>query len=114
MRQRLAVGLQIAILAGAYIASGKLALFLDSVSGFAAPVWPPSGIALAALLVFGYRMWPGVALGAFLVNVAAGGPGVAAVIAAGNTLEVLAATFALRQFTHFRCSLDRLGDVLAL
>ena len=114
MRQRLATGLKLTILAGVYVGTAKLALMLAAVGGFAAPVWPPTGIALAAVLLFGYRMWPGVALGAFLVNFWTGGePLVAAAIAAGNTLEALAGAYALRRFIGFRRSLDRLRDVLA-
>ena len=114
MRRRLADGLKIAILAAAYIGTGQLALLLAAVGGFAAPVWPPTGIALAALLVFGRRLWPGIAIGALVVNLVAGaGPLVAAAIAIGNTLEAIAGAWALGRLTDFRRSLDRLRDVMA-
>jgi integral membrane sensor domain MASE1 len=62
-------------------------------------VWPPSGIALAGLLCYGVRLWPGVWLAAFLVNLAAGSPWLpGAVIASGNTLEACAGVWLLQRF----------------
>ena len=61
--------LKIAILAVSYFAMGWLGLLLASPPGFATAVWPPSGIALAGLLWWGSRVWPGVWLGSFLVNI---------------------------------------------
>ena len=87
---------------------------LAFVHASATAVWPPTGISLAVLLLFGYRLWPGVALGASLVNVSVGVPVVAAMgIATGNTLEALCAAWLLQRFA-FRPSLDRLQDVLGL
>jgi integral membrane sensor domain MASE1 len=78
-------------------------------------VWAPSGIALAALLAWGYRMAFGVALGAFLANAWTGIPLLAAAgIATGNTLEALAGAFLLHRLAHFHSTLDRHRDVLAL
>src|SRR6185503_16689059 len=89
-------------------------LALDAVSGFATLVWPPTGIALAALLLFGYRLWPGVALGAFVANLWVGAPiGVATGIAVGNTLEALIGTLVLRRF-DFKPALASVRDVIAL
>ena len=59
-------------IAAAYFMTAKLGLTLDAVNGFAAIIWPPSGIALAAVLLFGPRVWPGIALGAFAVNFSMG------------------------------------------
>jgi signal transduction histidine kinase len=88
---------------------------LAPVSRFAALVWPPTGIALAALVLVGYRLWPGVALGAFVVNAWIGAPVLVALgISVGNTLEALMGTYLLRRVGGFRRSLDRLRDVLAL
>jgi diguanylate cyclase (GGDEF)-like protein/PAS domain S-box-containing protein len=76
-------------------------------------VWPPTGIALAALLLFGYCLWPGIALGAFLINVSAGaGLAASAGIATGNTLEAFAGAYLLQRLTRFRQSLERPQDVL--
>src|SRR5262249_8227412 len=65
---------RLGVLGAIYFATAKFGLSLDAVSGFAAAVWPPTGIALAALILYGYRLWPGIALGAFLVNLSAGAP----------------------------------------
>ena len=104
---------RIALLALAYVAFGRLGLALDAVSGFATLVWAPTGIALAALLLGGTRLWPGVALGALIVNLWAGAPlAVACGIAVGNTLEAVLGTLALRRIRGFRASLDRIQDAI--
>ncbi|MDO8776852.1 MAG: MASE1 domain-containing protein [Burkholderiaceae bacterium] len=78
-------------------------------------VWAPSGIALAALLAYGYRLSFGIALGAFLANAWTGIPlAAAAVIAMGNTLEALVGAFLLVRLARFRNALDRRRDVFAL
>jgi integral membrane sensor domain MASE1 len=60
----------------------------------ATAIWPPTGIALTAFLLFGYEVWPGVLVGAFLVNVTtAGSVPVCLAIAVGNTLEGLAGAY---------------------
>jgi signal transduction histidine kinase len=106
---------RIALLAAVYTIVGRLGLTVDPVGGFATLVWPPSGIALAALVLYGLGLWPGVALGAFLVNFWVGAPaGVAAGIATGNTLEAVAGAWALSRIAGFKPSLERLKDVLAL
>jgi signal transduction histidine kinase len=106
---------RIALLAVVYIAAGRLGLRLDAVGGFATLVWAPSGIALAALLLFGPRLWPGISIGAFLVNVWAGAPiPVALGIALGNTLEGILGALALRRIRPIRYTLDRVTDAIAL
>jgi signal transduction histidine kinase len=95
-----------------YYATAKLGLLMDPVGGFATTVWPPTGISLVALSLFGYRLWPGIALGAFLVNVSAGAPLLAAGgMAAGNTLEALLGTYLLRRYAGFRGSLESIQQV---
>lgn len=94
----------------AYFITARIGLQLGAVSGFATLVWPPTGIALATLLVFGYRLWPGIALAAFLVNFITGAPLLAA-IAIGNTLEAVVGTFLLRLF-GFKNTLERVEDAL--
>lgn len=114
---RLSLGVtgQIAALAMLYLGIAKLGLMLDAVGGFATLVWPPTGLALVALLLFGYRLWPGVWLGAFVVNVWTGAPWpVALGIAAGNTLEAVLGTYALRNWAAFRGSFDQLRHVAGL
>src|SRR2546422_7268715 len=70
MHSRYAPNLKVvAGLAVVYIVAGKLGLMLAFVHASATAVWPPTGIALAAFLVLGYRFWPAILLSAFLVNV---------------------------------------------
>src|SRR5438034_4829132 len=94
-----------------YFSTATLGLSLDAVSGVATAVWPPTGIALAALLLGGCRLWPGIALGAFLVNVSAGAPvPVACGMAVGNTLEALVGSVLLGRVAGFRPALNRLRE----
>jgi PAS domain S-box-containing protein len=102
-------------LAAIYIVVAKLSLGLDAVAGFATLVWPPSGIAVAVLLRGGKHLWPGIALGAFLVNWWTGAaPGVAAGIACGNTIAAVAAALALRRIVGTDPLPSRQRDALAL
>src|SRR6186997_2491575 len=85
-------------LATTYFVTAKLSLPLAIPPGYATAVWPPSGIALAALLLLGPRLWPGVWLGAALVNATVELSWLAAaIIATGNTLEALAAAALIRR-----------------
>lgn len=91
------------VLAAAYFLSARLGLTLAFVNASATAVWPPAGISLAALLVLGYRAWPGIFLGAFLANVTTAGSVAASLgIAAGNTLEGLAGAFLVNRFAGGR------------
>ena len=109
----LSLALRVGILTVVYFAAATLGLSLASMHKSVSLVWPPTGIALAALLLFGFRLWPGIALGAFFINASTGvGLAVAAGIAAGNTLEALFGAYLLRRFTRFRESLDRPQDIL--
>ena len=112
---RLAYWLQFLAVAGAYVAMGKFGLSLAFASESVTAIWAPSGIALAALVLGGYRFWPAVALGALLTNLDTGVPGSAVLgITLGNTLEALAGAVLLRRVAGFRPKLERLRDVLAL
>ena len=103
------------LLWGIYVSTAALGLSLDAVSGIATVVWPPTGIALATLTLYGARFWPGIALGALLINIWAGAPVFSASgVAVGNTLEALLGAFLLRRVVRFRPVLDRLQDVLGL
>ncbi len=112
---RLQYSLAIAALAIVYIVAARAGLMMDAVAGFATLVWPPSGLALAALLVLGTGLWPGVLIGAFVANLLAGAPvPVAFGIGVGNTLEAVLAVYALRRIPGFEVSLERLADVIGL
>jgi TolB-like protein/integral membrane sensor domain MASE1/class 3 adenylate cyclase len=98
----------IGILAVIYFIAGKLGLMLASLHASASPVWPPAGIALAGLLLLGYRAWPGIFIGAFLVNVtAAGNVATSFTIAIGNTLEALAGAWLVNRFAGGTNVFDR-------
>jgi signal transduction histidine kinase/ActR/RegA family two-component response regulator len=102
----------IGILTVIYFIVGKLSLQLAFVHPSASPVWPPAGIALAALVVFGYRTWPAIFLGAFLVNVTtAGNIGTSLCIATGNTLEAVCGAWLVNQFAGGTRIFDRAQDV---
>ena len=107
---------QITIVFVAYFAAGKLGQATANIrSSNLGPVWPAYGIALAALLLYGYRVWVGIAAAAFLVAFLSAVPHVAAVgQAAGATLAALIGAFLLRRIAKFDSSLSRLRDALAL
>ena len=114
-RQRWLYVARVAGVAAVYYGSAKLGLSLAFETGNVTAVWPPTGIALAALVLWGYRIWPGVALGAMLANGWTGVPLYAVLgITAGNTLEALAGAYLLRRVVGFRPSLERVRDVIAL
>src|SRR5262245_5651744 len=88
----------IVCLAALYFGAAKLGLSMAFVAEQVTVVWPPTGIAIAALLIIGLRVWPAVTVGAFLANLTTGAPtGAALGIAAGNTLEALLPAWALRR-----------------
>jgi PAS domain S-box-containing protein len=93
---RVATALAVTLL---YVGTGKLGLLFASVHVSASPIWPPAGLALAALLLLGYRVWPAVFIGAFVVNVTTAGSAATSLgIATGNTLEAVVGAWALDRF----------------
>jgi len=104
--------LRISIVTLIYFVVGKFGLMLASLHASASPVWPSTGIALAAILVLGYRVWPGIFIGAFLVNVTtAGDVATSLAIATGNTLEALAGAWLVIRFARGKNFCDRPQDV---
>jgi integral membrane sensor domain MASE1 len=94
-------------LAAIYTLAGKLGLALAFVNASATAVWPPTGIALAAVLVFGPRVWPGIFLGAFLTNETTAGSVVTSLlIASGNTLEALVGAYLINRFAGGRLAFE--------
>src|SRR5687767_11069041 len=89
---------RIALLAAVYFAAAQLALQLAIRPGYAAAIWPASGIALAAALVFGARIWPGIWLGSFFANISVEGAWFdAGVIATGSSLQALVLAAIIRR-----------------
>ena len=104
---------RILLLAVVYFIGAELGLSLASLHKNVTPVWPPTGIAIAALLIYGRRLWPGVFIGAFVVNALTDiSLGSALGIAIGNTLEAVAACWLLQRFTGWRNSLNSVADVM--
>ena len=102
----------VAVLAAAYLIAAKLGLKLAFVHASATAVWPPTGIALAAFLVFGYRVWPGIFAGAYLANITTAGTVATSLgIAAGNTLEGLTGAYLVNRFAGGIHAFERPQDV---
>jgi len=98
----------IVVFAIIYLIAGKIGLHLASLHASASPVWPPAGIALAAMLLLGYRAWPAIFIGAFVVNLTtAGTVATSLAIATGNTLEAVAGAWLVNRFAGGRNVFDR-------
>jgi integral membrane sensor domain MASE1/anti-sigma regulatory factor (Ser/Thr protein kinase) len=105
---------QLAIVALTYYLAGELGLRLSLVGNSVTPLWPPTGVAVVALLALGRRSWPAITVAALAVNLPIGPTIPAAVlIAVGNTLAPLVAV-ALLERVDFRLNLARVRDVAAL
>src|SRR5882672_1298459 len=103
--------LKLAVVAAVYFGAAKLGLSLAFINANVSPVWPPTGVAIAAVFLLGYRIWPAILLGALLANLLTPVPVETAVgIAIGNTLEALTAGLLLR-FLDFHKAFDRARDV---
>jgi PAS domain S-box-containing protein len=90
-----------------YFLLAKAGLSLASIHPSATPIWPPTGFALAAVLLFGYRVWPAIFLGAFLANATtAGSLATSGLIAVGNTLEGLIGGFLINRWSGGRATFD--------
>jgi PAS domain S-box-containing protein len=109
-------------LAAANYVAGRLGLLLALPPGFATAVWPPAGIALACVLLFGYRVWPGIWLGSFCLNVwialdttpaatLSRSVALAASIALGSSLQAVAGAYLVRRSVGFPTPLDRGHDI---
>src|SRR5437773_1538563 len=98
----------IGILTVVYFIAGKFGLMLASRHASASPVWPAAGVALAALLVLGYRVWPAIFVGAFLVNVTTtGNVATSFAVASGNTLEAVCGAWLVDRFAGGTTVFDR-------
>jgi len=91
----------LAALFGLYVVAGKLGLSVASVHASASAVWPPTGIAVGALLTLGYRVWPAIFAGAFVVNATTmGSVATSFGIATGNTLEGLLGAYLVNRYAN--------------
>jgi signal transduction histidine kinase/integral membrane sensor domain MASE1 len=117
--------LRVALLALTYFALGRISLPLSILPGYASPIFPPTGVALAALLIWGYSLWPGIFLGSFFLNLSVspvfahwmplGKAGlVSLTIGSGSSLEILIGAWLIRRYVETPLTLSRPGDVARL
>jgi PAS domain S-box-containing protein len=104
---------RVVVLIALYFVGGLLGKETSFLSGSVALVWPPAGIALAAILLFGYRFWPGVALGAVLFSFMNGMPFGFFTLgtAIGNTMGAIVCAYLLKKFIAFDNAMERTRDV---
>ena len=104
---------RVVVLIALYFIGGIIGKENSFLSGSVALVWPPAGIALAAILLFGYRFWPGVALGAVLFSFMNGMPFGFFTLgtAIGNTMGAIVCAFLLKKFISFNNAMERTRDV---
>jgi PAS domain S-box-containing protein len=108
---RLAIATGITI---AYFVTGKLGLGFALIHPSASAIWAPSGLALAACLLFGSWTWPAIAAGAFLVNATTYGSIATSIgIAIGNTAEALTGAYLVRRFAHGQDAFRRTTDTFS-
>jgi signal transduction histidine kinase len=103
----------VALLAGAYYLAGRLGLELAYLDGAVAALWPPAGVGLAVLFLYGIRLWPGIVIGDLLLADFSTPLGTVLGQTVGNTLAVVAAALLLRRLTSGRGNLARTVDVVA-
>ena len=110
-RSRWDIGVIIALGVGYFVAA-KLGLRLAFVNPSATAVWPPTGIALAALVLLGLRAWPAIFFGALLANLTtAGSVATSLAIAGGNALEAVVGAYLVTRFAGGPKTFDRAGNV---
>ncbi|HVZ48610.1 MAG TPA: MASE1 domain-containing protein, partial [Gemmatimonadaceae bacterium] len=102
-------------LAAVYLAAAKVSLAAATEHRVVSSLWPPSGLAVFVLLRYGTQFWPGIAIGAFLLNASSDvTPVGAGMIAIGDMLEAVVAAHLIRRVAGQRRSLTRVEDVFAL
>ena len=104
----------IALIALAYYVAGRIGLELAYLDGAVAAVWPPAGLGLAVLVLYGPRVVPGIVIGDLLLGDFSTPLGTVLAQTVGNTVALVVAALLLRRLTSGRTALDRVADVLAL
>ena len=104
----------VAGLAVVYYLASRLGLELAYLDGAVGSVWPPVGVGIAVLYLFGLRLWPGIVIGDLLVGDFSTPLGTVLAQTVGNTVAVVVAAVLLRRLSGGRANLGRVGDVLAL
>ena len=108
------LGASIGLLAALYYVAAKIGLRLAYLHGTVTALWPPVGVGIAALVLYGTRLWPGIVIGDLLVADFSSPLGTVLGQTLGNTLEILVAAVLLRRLIGNRTGLERVGDVFAL
>ena len=108
------LAVSIGLLAALYYAAAKIGLRLAYLHGTVTALWPPVGVGIAALVLYGTRLWPGIVIGDLLVGDYSTPMGTVLGQTIGNTLEVVVAALILRRLIGARTGLERVGDVFAL
>ena len=111
-KKKLSIVTRVVLLTALYFLGGLLGKETTFISHSVSLVWPPSGIALAAILLFGYRFWPGIALGAVLFSFIDGSPSVLFTFftAVGNTIGAVICAYLLERFVKFDNAMERTRD----
>src|SRR5882724_185139 len=105
----------ILLLAAAYFFCGTFGLSLAAINKSTSAVWPPTGLALAVLVLRGRQLWPGVFLGAFLVNISTQGNFFTALgIGVGNTLEAYCGAWLVCRYAGGEKAFDRIANIFSL
>src|SRR5262245_55952815 len=107
-------GISVALVAVAYYLAGRIGLELAYLNGAVAALWPPAGLGLAVLFLYGVRLWPGIVIGDLWLGDYSTPIGTVLGQTVGNTLALVLAAVLLRRLTRGRGQLDRVFDVLAL
>jgi len=99
-------------IAAVYYLAAKAGLRFAYANSSVSTVWPPSGIALAVFVLFGYRVWPAILGAAFLANLTTTGVVASSIgIALGNTLEGLLGSYLVNRFARGGRVFDRVRDI---
>ena len=107
-------GIMVGAVAGLYYGAGRVGLHLAYLHGSVSALWPPVGVGVAALVILGPGVWPGIVLGDLLLADFSTPWGTILGQTVGNTLEVVVAAVLFRRLTERRIALERVWDVLAL
>ena len=103
----------VAVVAGAYYLAGRAGLEMAYLDGAVAAMWPPAGLGLAVLFLYGIRLWPGIVIGDLLLGDFSTPLGTVMGQTVGNTVALVVAAMLLRRLTGGRAALDRVQDVVA-
>jgi signal transduction histidine kinase len=106
--------LKLAVVGLAYYGAGRIGLALAYLNGAVAALWPPAGLGVAVLFLYGLRLWPAIVIGDLFLGDYSTPLGTVLAQTLGNTVAIVAAALLLRRLTRGSGGLERVVDVLAL